>query len=807
MAEKPFDIKKTVTRLKTVGGAVMHVTAAAPRRDKLVRCVLKYRKKGAEEAKEYELETVGDHTTWEKLSERVIAALWPSRRDTQNTVAMLEFAPLAPPGAEVEVVYILDTPTLMRALQAFRDTYELRKSAAIDKIIAEVEGLMRSGDPEAIARGARMIQALMQTSLDPETHAKLLGLLTEGLEKQKDHENGARDALELAAVAFVKTGVKTHKTKDLMFGKNPMNVIHALLGRFGKKHDDKDRPWSQKDDGEPGDEVELSTNSVCALAAVANDKSGAYNLLKPDSLISILKKMLDENDEALAGKCAGALCTAVVRHPGAVETWGLTGHVVQLLSKLMRSSKSWEVRRCAATMLGAAARKLRRIVADYARMGLPVDERSHFTIPSLVSNDADSEDGSDYDDVAEEDEEDEDFNAFLKANPKTPKIDIPVKCSTHWAELLRQPEVFLSALTCMKAATEVLLPDCTTLGVVQRHADDDSLAQLGGGPSEPERRKITVLETSVDDTVSAIDEMARRNRVGGTARASRVSPDRSPKGNRRSTRRAPNATKTPDEVRSSMSTIRASARATQRTTASMRKSRATGRVLSTSRGLGKQSLRNSGARRTTVRQTVAKGTVSNMTVESTVELSGFLLWAVAATLRGDEAWVKMSTVRALLALTLYPLSPPAIRCATLHSCAALERLCIHKTFARLIAKQAGIVDVLRMLLERDALPNVQCWALRILQAVLEASKHVRDVLVIDNFRTFLANRMLERKGALKAEFVTLGAHKRAKFPTSKAHSSAAFHSFRLILGRAIISWNGLEAWMLFLERARAEHSR
>ena len=199
MAEKPFDIKKTVTRLKTVGGAVMHVTAAAPRRDKLVRCVLKYRKKGAEEAKEYELETVGDHTTWEKLSERVIAALWPNRRDTQNTVAMLEFAPLAPPGAEVEVVYILDTPTLMRALQAFRDTYELRKSAAIDKIIAEVEGLMRSGDPEAIARGARMIQALMQTSLDPETHAKLLGLLTEGLEKQKDHENGARDALELAA--------------------------------------------------------------------------------------------------------------------------------------------------------------------------------------------------------------------------------------------------------------------------------------------------------------------------------------------------------------------------------------------------------------------------------------------------------------------------------------------------------------------------------------------------------------------------------------------------------------------------------
>ena len=52
-----------------------------------------------------------------------------------------------------------------------------------------------------------------------------------------------------------------------------------------------------------------------------------------------------------------------------------------------------------------------------------------------------------------------------------------------------------------------------------------------------------------------------------------------------------------------------------------------------------------------------------------------------------------------------------------------------------------------------------------------------------------------------------GQHKRAKFPTSKAPFSAVFHSFRLIFGRAIISRNGLEAWMLFPERARAEHSR
>ena len=52
-----------------------------------------------------------------------------------------------------------------------------------------------------------------------------------------------------------------------------------------------------------------------------------------------------------------------------------------------------------------------------------------------------------------------------------------------------------------------------------------------------------------------------------------------------------------------------------------------------------------------------------------------------------------------------------------------------------------------------------------------------------------------------------GQEKGAKFPTSKPHISAVFHSFRLIFGRAIISRNGLEAWVLFPERARAEHSR
>ena len=51
-----------------------------------------------------------------------------------------------------------------------------------------------------------------------------------------------------------------------------------------------------------------------------------------------------------------------------------------------------------------------------------------------------------------------------------------------------------------------------------------------------------------------------------------------------------------------------------------------------------------------------------------------------------------------------------------------------------------------------------------------------------------------------------GQDKRAKFPTSKAPLSAVSRSFRLIFGRAIISRNGLEAWMLFPKRARAEHS-
>ena len=51
-----------------------------------------------------------------------------------------------------------------------------------------------------------------------------------------------------------------------------------------------------------------------------------------------------------------------------------------------------------------------------------------------------------------------------------------------------------------------------------------------------------------------------------------------------------------------------------------------------------------------------------------------------------------------------------------------------------------------------------------------------------------------------------GQEKRATCPTSKAHISAVFHSFRLIFGRAIIFRNGLEAWMFFRNaRARNTH--
>jgi len=102
-------------------------------------------------------------------------------------------------------------------------------------------------------------------------------------------------------------------------------------------------------------------------------------------------------------------------------------------------------------------------------------------------------------------------------------------------------------------------------------------------------------------------------------------------------------------------------------------------------------------------------------------------------------------------------------------------------------------------------------------AALQRAECDRAIAALDGARLV---SVAERGGPAPAPHLTLaeqklvnyrwsitGQQKRSKFPTSKAHISAVFHSFRLILGRAIISRNGLEAWMLFPERARAEHAR
>ena len=53
--------------------------------------------------------------------------------------------------------------------------------------------------------------------------------------------------------------------------------------------------------------------------------------------------------------------------------------------------------------------------------------------------------------------------------------------------------------------------------------------------------------------------------------------------------------------------------------------------------------------------------------------------------------------------------------------------------------------------------------------------------------------MQEHADRLAAARLQSGQEKGAKIPTSKAHISVVFHSFRLISGRVIISRNGLEA--------------
>ena len=56
-------------------------------------------------------------------------------------------------------------------------------------------------------------------------------------------------------------------------------------------------------------------------------------------------------------------------------------------------------------------------------------------------------------------------------------------------------------------------------------------------------------------------------------------------------------------------------------------------------------------------------------------------------------------------------------------------------------------------------------------------------------------------------FARIRAGKESEIPNFKGSDLGRFPLVRLIFGRAIISRNGLEAWMLFPERARAEHSR
>ena len=92
-------------------------------------------------------------------------------------------------------------------------------------------------------------------------------------------------------------------------------------------------------------------------------------------------------------------------------------------------------------------------------------------------------------------------------------------------------------------------------------------------------------------------------------------------------------------------------------------------------------------------------------------------------------------------------------------------------------------------------------AVELLAAQSGRAKRLRDTRVV---REMLADAKREHDARIdkitrqkaRAES-TAGQEKRATFPTSKAPLSAVFHSFRLILGRAIISRNGLEAWVLF----------
>ena len=90
-----------------------------------------------------------------------------------------------------------------------------------------------------------------------------------------------------------------------------------------------------------------------------------------------------------------------------------------------------------------------------------------------------------------------------------------------------------------------------------------------------------------------------------------------------------------------------------------------------------------------------------------------------------------------------------------------------------------------------------------------AVRSVEDLLRrnADAKRILSGEKQVEKRSAWRrvrdATDVGIRAAKGCEIP----NFSAVFHSFRLIFGRAIISWNAPEAWMLSLERARAERSR
>ena len=96
-------------------------------------------------------------------------------------------------------------------------------------------------------------------------------------------------------------------------------------------------------------------------------------------------------------------------------------------------------------------------------------------------------------------------------------------------------------------------------------------------------------------------------------------------------------------------------------------------------------------------------------------------------------------------------------------------------------------------------------ALGVLQTAAKAAPACLDSVAYGVFLLDAARRVnklckQESKKAAQDQLVDAGAGQESEIPN-------VFHSFRLIFGRAIISRSGLEAWMLFPERARAEHSR